>query len=511
MLRIIFAAAGLLTAGAAAASHSAAQSTPPTVDQVPELAGLRERWTAALKTLDCPGFAVAIVKDGQVLALDALGVRDIKNQPATIDTIYYIASATKPYTAMGLCILANEGKVDLDAPVKKYLPAFELPDAALTARITVRDLLCHRRGLDCGPIVHRDAYTGQITDEIYFKLLRNAEIERQVSYSNIHFTLAGRVIEAVSGQKWQDFLNEHLFQPAGMNRTTAYASKMYGDADHADPMIMLDGQWETSPLIKTDRTMHGAGGMGTCVRDAARWMILNMNQGEIDGTRIVSQKLADEMLAQQSALVEPSGRIRIEQGFGLGWQTGAYRELDRPYRFHGGGYVGASSYIAFLPRERIGVAVLANTDRGGNAMGTIVSIDIFDRLLGVKDQHDLLPSYEQEAAKMRDDPRTKKPRGVNPVSTPDGLSQPAEKYLGTYSNDERGELNVHLNKRQELAINFGDLPIRMFSTGRDEFDCWIAPGMTATGEFEVDADGNVVAMTLTIGGDEVVRFARRDN
>jgi hypothetical protein len=112
---------------------------------------------------------------------------------------------------------------------------------------------------------------------------------------------------------------------------------------------------------------------------------------------------------------------------------------------------------------------------------------------------------------MRDDPRATKPRGVNPVSTPDGLSQPAEKYLGAYSNDERGELNVQFNERQELAINFGDLPIRMFSTGRDEFNAWIAPGMTATGEFEVDADGNVVATTLTIGGDEVVRFARREN
>jgi CubicO group peptidase (beta-lactamase class C family) len=207
------------------------------------------------------------------------------------------------------------------------LPEFVLPSEDLTAALTLRDLLCHRHGLECGPIVHRDAYTGQITDEIYFRLLQDAEIANYVRYSNIHFTLAGRAIEDASGLKWQDFLDQRLFVPAGMMRTTAYASEMYGKLEHAEPMLRIEEMWRRSPLVKTDRTMHAAGGMGTTARDAARWLILNLNGGEIDGRRILPETMEEEY-------------------------------------FHGGGYVGAASYISFLPEHGIGVAALANSDGG---------------------------------------------------------------------------------------------------------------------------------------------------
>jgi CubicO group peptidase (beta-lactamase class C family) len=461
-----------------------------------------------MKAFDVPGFAVAVVKDGQIVALDAFGVRDLQGHPATSDTIYYIASATKPFTAMGLCILADEGKIDLDAPVKKYLPSLQLPSEALTERMTVRDLLCHRFGISCREIVQRDAYTGQITDDLYFALLKNAEVAGQVDYSNIHFTLAGRVIEAVSGQKWQDFLKQRIFDPADMSRTTAYASTMYGDADAAMPMIMLEGEWMQSPLLKTDRTMHAAGGMGTCARDAARWLILNMNGGEVDGKRIVSQRLADEMLTQQAALPNPRGAIRIETGFGLGWQCGAYRDAEHPYRLHGGGYVGASTYFAFLPEHKIGVAVLVNTDRGGGGMCDIVSIDVLDRLLGFEDTQDLLPDYKEHAAEMRRDVRTHKPPGVNPASAPSGLSLAPEKYLGRFANDAVGEMDVFLNDHEELCMRIGDLPIRLFSAGRDAFNGWSAPGMISSGAFVVGADGSVTAVILELDEDGPVRLDR---
>src|SRR5262245_24346434 len=82
----------------------------PRASDVPALAGLSDRWMDALEALDVPGFAVAVVKDGAVLALDAFGVRNVAGDPATPDTCYYIASATKPFTAMAVCLLAGEGK-----------------------------------------------------------------------------------------------------------------------------------------------------------------------------------------------------------------------------------------------------------------------------------------------------------------------------------------------------------------------------------------------------------------
>jgi CubicO group peptidase (beta-lactamase class C family) len=479
---------------ALAAPTRAQVPATPRIADVPELSDLAARWNAALAALDAPGFALAVVMDGQVLALDAFGVRNVAGEPATPDTGYYIASATKPFTAMGVCLLVDDGRVELDAPVKKYLPQLELADAELSATLTLRDLLCHRPGLDCGPIVQRDAYTGQITDELYFELLRAAEIAHEVSYSNVHFTLAGRVIEAVSGQKWQDFLARRLFAPAGMTRTTAYASELYGKNEHAEPMLLVGGNWIRSPLVKTDRTMHAAGGMGTTARDAARWLILNTERGELGGRRILSAALAREYHAQQSAHKEPRGRIRIEQGFALGWNIGKYRDPARPYLFHGGGYVGAASYFCFLPEERIGVAVLSNSGEGGSDIGTIVSIDILDRLLGLENQSDLLPTYADEARRRRDDPRHVFPGGANPARAPGGLSLPPEKYAGTYTHPQGGELEL-LVEDGELRAHAGDLPYTLFATKPDEFTACVVPGMTEAGRFELDS-GQVIAVQL---------------
>ncbi len=119
-------AAGLLQI--ALLAPALAQEAEPGIDDVPELAGLGKRWTAALETLDVPGFAIAVVKDGEVLALDGFGVRNLAGEPATPDTRYYIASSTKPFTAMAVCLLAAQGKLELDASLKNLLPALELPE-----------------------------------------------------------------------------------------------------------------------------------------------------------------------------------------------------------------------------------------------------------------------------------------------------------------------------------------------------------------------------------------------
>jgi hypothetical protein len=260
-------------------------------------------------------------------------------------------------------------------------------------------------------------------------------------------------------------------------------------------MLLVEGKWIRSPLVKTDRTMSAAGGMGTTARDAARWLILNANGGELDGKRILPERIAREYFAQQSALPEPSGTIRIEEGFALGWNVGKYREPSRPYYFHGGGYVGAAAYFCFLPNERVGVAVLSNSDAGGSDLATIVSTDVLDRLLAVERGVDLLPSHAEAARKRREDPRNAFPRGANPAKAPHGLSRPPEAYAGTYTHPLEGELEVRL-EGGELRARIGDAPYVLASTGLDEFTACIVPGMTSTGAFELDSEGAVVGLTL---------------
>ncbi len=280
-----------------------------------------------------------------------------------------------------------------------------------------------------------------------------------------------------------------------MPRTTAYASEMHGQPDHAVPLLRIDGEWRPSPLVKTDRTMHAAGGMGTTARDAARWLILNIDRGTIDGRRILHEEMAREYFAQQSELSQPQGRIRIEEGFALGWQVGKYRERTRPHFSHGGGYVGAASLFCFLPDERIGVAVLANSN-GGSDMATIASIDVLDRLLGVKGEPDLLPVYEEQAKQRRaENPGT--PAGaLNPARAPDGLSLPATKYTGTFIHPIDGELEIFTGENGDLAARMGDLPFVLYSRGTDQFTAWVVPGMVDVGRFEIGTDGTVDAVVL---------------
>ena len=138
----------------------------------PDLAELKERWRGAMEECGVPALAMVLVEGDEVVHRVTLGKRDPgRDEPVTKDTIFYIASATKPYVAFALAQLAEQEKLDLDAPVKRYLPRFRLADPALTESIKVRDLLCHRYGLNSGPIVLLDAYTGEITEERYYHFL----------------------------------------------------------------------------------------------------------------------------------------------------------------------------------------------------------------------------------------------------------------------------------------------------------------------------------------------------
>src|SRR5262249_30148819 len=154
--------------------------------------------------------AVCAVEDGQTVLLDAIGIRDPLGQPASVDSPFYIASSTKSFTAMAVAILVDEGRLALDDPVKKYLPRFELSNKEVSETMTIRDLLAHRQGIDSSPTSSCEAYTGLIDDDRYYRLLTRVRPGGKFRYSNLNFTLAGRVIEATTGQNWKQFIAERI-------------------------------------------------------------------------------------------------------------------------------------------------------------------------------------------------------------------------------------------------------------------------------------------------------------
>ncbi len=475
-------------------------------DELPGYESMRTRWIAGAAELGVPGFAVALVRDGEIAAIEGFGVRNAAGDPVDPDTMFYIASCTKTYLAMGVCALVDDGRLALDTPVQEHVPEFDLADPRAAETVTLRDLLSHRRGLECGPAVMLDAYTGQITDERYFHWLAKETPHERVEYTNTHFTLAGRVIERVTGRSWRDALDTLVFEPAGLDRTTGYASAMYDDVNCALPMEESGEGFAPTSVRKTDATMHAAGGMGTTARDAARWLMLSMGGGAVGGERVVSERMAKEMLTYQSRFPETRGSIRAMEGFGLGWQLGTYRGTT-PLAMHGGGYIGTAALLAFMPEKKIGLVVLANASPGGNALADVLSVDVFDHELGVEDPPDLMPPYieridryrERRASEETPDMVTAADLGVGPNA-----------LAGRYENEHLGSIEIE-PRGEEFAGRIGALGLSLVEREGDgepgAFDVLIESGSRVGARLERDGD-RVDAILIEVRDGSWARFER---
>jgi CubicO group peptidase (beta-lactamase class C family) len=445
--------------------------------------------------------AVVVVRGDEVVYLDTFGARDPeRGLPVTPDTMFYIASCTKSFTAMGVMSLAEEGKLSVGDPVRKCLPRFELADRDATNSITIEDLLSHRKGLESDPIVTLDAFTGQITEDRFYYWLATVEPLGSFKYTNLHYTLAGRVIEALAGTSWKDFLDERIFIPARMTRTTAYASRMYSDADCAVPCVKEGDKIVPAPVQKTDRVMHAAGGMGTTVRDLGQWLRLNLNGGVVDGVRVLSAEGIERM---QTLHAKADGRgrgipNRTDLGYGLGWAIG---ELGgRRYVDHGGGYIGTSASISMMPDARLGVAVLANA---GVPVSELVAMDVYDRMLKLE-LRDILPDLKGVARRRQGRVAKHGPS----LSEGGALSAPPAAYAGVYDEPHWGTVELRL-ENGHFVTALGDLPFDLRANGTDAFVAVDPTGARTNGTFEI-AKGQVSAILLELAEDgEYVRFPRR--
>lgn len=492
---------GIFAAFVSLAPSSAHAGDPAGTVTTPEFAELARRWREVMPEFLVAGMSVVAVRDGQVAYLECFGERNLEQKtPVTPDTAFYIASCTKPFTAMGVMQLADAGKLDLEAPVRKYLPRFELADADLAQKCTVRDLLCHRTGIHSQPIVVLDAYTGEITDDRYYHFLRSARSRGACEYSNVHYTLLGRVIEAASGQTWQDYLLKHVLQAAGMKHATPYADELYARPDVAVPYAHDGEKLAPAQQRKTNATMHAAGGLAASARDMAQWLLLNTNEGEVDGRRVLSPARLREMGALECA-GQARGRIRVEKGFGLGWGVGTYR--GRPMLKHGGGYPGAAAHVYVLPEQRIGVAILASgPEPAALFIDQVVSIHLIDKLLG-ESHPDLLPRLLEEVHKRLPELKERWAKKSAPFADAE-LSLPRERYTGTYTNPHWGTLKVE-SENGLLRARLGSLARTAAPAGRDAFT--LPDDEDAAGRFVVEGD-KVAAVELTLDG-EAVRFERQ--
>ncbi|HZS08205.1 MAG TPA: serine hydrolase [Blastocatellia bacterium] len=425
----------LLLITLSAARISAAQEAP--------LQGFDDYVNKARAEWAVPGLAVAVVKDDKVVFARGYGVRKL-GDPAPVNerTIFAIGSATKAFTAAALAMLVDEGKIRWDDPVTKHLKGFQLYDAYVTREITVRDLLCHRSGLDRGEALW---YGSNLDANEILRRIRYQKpawsFRSHFGYNNIMFLAAGRIIPAVTGRSWEDFVRDRILAPLGMTSTSTSVAALKNFDNVATPHTRTAG--EVKPIAwRANDNVAPAGSICSSVSDMARWLRLQLAQGSYEDKKLLSLGAVEEMQKPQmivpydagTALGAPDARF---MNYGFGWFLHDYH--GRKVVRHGGNIDGMVAMVGMIPEEKLGVVILSNLDPGD--LPSALMYRAFDAYLG-------LPAQDWSArmlkvmriAEARRKAEAKRDEELRVRNTRPSLSPGA--YAGTYRNDFYGEVKV---------------------------------------------------------------------
>ncbi|MUL41093.1 beta-lactamase family protein [Streptomonospora sp. PA3] len=301
-----------------------------------------------------PGAAVSVTKGDEVVLTAGYG-RTADGAPLTADTPMRIASLSKSFTALAVLRLVEAGEVELDRPVRHYLPAFRLADPR-GARITVRQLLNQTSGMSDRTFPAASRPQPESLKEAVARLRTAglaAEPGTEWNYHNPNYHVAARLVEVVSGRPFGTYLRQKVFAPAGMADTVALGTAGETGADLAGGHIRAYGM--NIPAPEPHQFSAGSGGIASTAHDMARWLILQQNGGRAaTGEQVVSA-------AGVTAMHTPSAN---EGRYGLGWMRRVPGEGDRarlPQIWHGGALSTYSSYQFLVPETGYGVAVLVNS------------------------------------------------------------------------------------------------------------------------------------------------------
>jgi len=303
-----------------------------------------------MEDLGIPGMALGIMQDGQIAHLKGFGVADSSGRAVTPKTPFYIGSVTKSFTALAVMQLVEAGKIDLDAPVQKYLPWFELADKDASAKITVRNLLNQTSGIS--PRDGMGFWASQQGLEEVVRGLKTIQLTQPVrttfQYSNINYTIAGLIVEEVSGQSYGDYVSQHIFEPLDMYHS--YASRELALADGlSDGHLDMFGR-----AFRSERGMPApylpTGGLISSAEDMSRYLIAQLNDGRYGDVKLLSAK----GIAELHTPAIPFG----EGYYAMGWTTAVMDGVTLVN--HNGDAGNFHTLIMLIPEQNSGFVLLSN-------------------------------------------------------------------------------------------------------------------------------------------------------
>jgi len=390
---------------------------------------LAEQVSQLATELQVPGVSVGVVIDGaEQYAYH--GVTSIKNPlPVDEDTLFQFGSTGKTYTATAIMLLAERGDLELDAPVRRYLPEFELRDDDVARTVTVLQLLNHTAGWE-GDLSDN---TGDGDDalERYVTLMKNIRqvtpLGATVSYNNASLSVAGRVIEKVTGSTYEKAMRDLVLAPLGLDDTLFFMTEIMTRRFAVGHSLEEDGTITPSRVWAIPRGNAPAGGMSATAADQLRWARFHLGDGTApDGTRLLSTESLERM--QQPTVSMPGSAVGDHVG--ISWllrDVGGLRLVT-----HGGTTLGQHSEFVLSPERNFGFISMTNCGPNGPQFNDQLLTWALEHYLGV----------------------------IEPAPVPLRLSDEAlAQYVGTYETivvfceitADDGQLLVNIRVKPEMA------------------------------------------------------------
>ena len=401
-----------------------------------------------------PGIAIGVVKDQQVILNKGYGYRDLAgHKPVTRQTHFQLASITKSFTATGAAMLVDQGKLNWDTPVREYLPEFQLSDAQISEKITMRDLLAHLSGLPRHDMLWM--LTGYSREEVFSRLRYldfSADLRQKWQYNNLMYMVAGYLIGRLANSRWEDFMHQQIFSPLGM-QSTHFLREKKNLADMAKPYYLDNGKRKIAKLEwDAKNACAPAGHIISNIDDMLHYLKFHLNLGLHGEQQLVSQENCKTLHSPQAIIDEPQDFKEIGPvSTCLGFQSSTYR--GHRYVHHDGSSIGYATRMSFMPAQKFGFILLSNMlgFNDENPVPWLIARNLEDRLLGLDqiDWHSRLQKklkqsrlMQQEASKREQDSIVK---GTQP-------SHALSEYVGIFEHPAYGRIRIKKPAKKPAAI-----------------------------------------------------------
>jgi CubicO group peptidase (beta-lactamase class C family) len=459
-----------------------------------------------LKDWNVPGCGIGIIIKDRLAFAKGYGYRDLDRKlPVTPNTLFQIASNTKLFTATAIGFLVEEGKLDWDKPIKKYVPQIQFYNDELNASVTIRDMLSHRTGVSRHDNIW---YKSDFTRQELFDRLKYLEpsipLRQGHLYNNLMYAAAGQIIEYLSGQTWEEFVKDNILTPLNMTHSLFTVEEMQKQEDFMTPYYE---KRDTNlllqyPFYTRQQGIGPAGSIISSINDLSNWLIAQMNGGKFNNKQIISSNIVSETMQPASLTASVPDRYfeNLNSIYGMGRGTSSYKGHYRNQ--HGGAIGGIYSNVSFMPADSIGVIVFINGAHAGQLPGIITNI-IYDRLLSLSDTpwnernlKDYLKNKES-SKEARKKPEVDRIPNTKP-------SHELSEYAGIYEDPAYGIMRItYENGALNFSFHNTTLPLYHY-----HYDRFVSPDDEIAGKwslmFNVDAQGSIHQVKVSLDEKEVV-------